>query len=150
MAFGLEAVMPIEFQILTLRIQATEKLNETQSEQVRKEALLVLEEEWIQAISSLEHKQRQTKAFVNRHRRKSEMHFGISKPVLVFQTKMGAIPGKLQYRWTGPVWIVNSKNGTYQLGTLAGEILPKWVNGFRLKPYHGDMPKNPFSQPEEE
>ena len=47
MAFGLEAVMPIEFQILTLRIQATEKLNEVQLEQVRKEALLLLEEDRI-------------------------------------------------------------------------------------------------------
>ena len=47
MAFGLEAIMPVEFQILTLRIQATEKLNELQSEQIRKEALLLLEEERI-------------------------------------------------------------------------------------------------------
>ena len=130
MAFGLEAVMPVEFQIPTLRIQATEKLNELQSEQIRKEALLFLEEDRIQAMSALEHKQRQTKAFVNRHRRKTKTHFGIGKLVLVFQTKMGAMPGKLWYRWTGPIWIVNNKNGTYQVGTLAGEILPKWVNVF--------------------
>ena len=83
-------------------------------------------------MTTLEHKQRQTKAFVNRHQRKSEMQFGIGKPVLVFQTKMGAMPGKLRYRWRGPVWIVNSKNGTYQLRTLSGEILPKLINGFRL------------------
>ena len=57
---------------------------------------------------------------------------------------MGAMPGKLRFRWIGPVSIVNSKNGTYQVGTLSGEILPKWVNGFRLKPYHGPMPENPF------
>ena len=112
MAFGLKAVMPIEIQIPTLHIQATNKLNETESEQARKEALLVLEEQ-IQAMSALEHKQRQTKAFVNRHRRKSETQFGIGKPVLVFQTKMGAMPGKLRYRWTSLVWIVNRKNGMY-------------------------------------
>ena len=53
------------------------------------------------------------------------------------------------YRWTGPIWIINSKNGTYQLGSLTREVLPKWVNGFRLKPYLEDMPVNPFSQPEE-
>ena len=57
---------------------------------------------------------------------------------------MGAMPGKLRYRWAGPVWIVNSKNGTYQLGALSSEILSKWVNGFRLKPYHGPIPENPF------
>ena len=95
-------------------------------------------------MSAIEHKQRQTKAFVNRHRRQTETQFGIGKPVLVFLIKMGVMPGKLRYRWIGPVWIVNSKNGTYQLGTLSGEILPKWVNGFRLKPYHGEMPENPF------
>ena len=124
--------MPVEFQMPTLRIQATKKLNELQSEQIRKEALLLLEEDRIQDMTTLEHKQRQTKAFVNRHRRKTETQFGIGKPVLVFQTKMGVMPSKLRYRWTRLVWIVNSKNGTYQLGTLAGEILPKWVNGFRL------------------
>ena len=30
------------------------------------------------------------------------------------------------------------------LGTLAGEILLKWVNGFRFKPYVGPTPSNPF------
>ena len=37
--------------------------------------------------------------------------------------------------------------GSYQLEMLVGEILEKWVNGFRLKPYHGLMPRNPFEQP---
>ena len=36
--------MPIKFQNPILRIQVTEKLNEIQSEQVRKETLLLLEE----------------------------------------------------------------------------------------------------------
>ena len=45
MAFGLEVVMPLEFQILTLRVQATEILDELLLEQIRKEALLLLEEE---------------------------------------------------------------------------------------------------------
>ena len=35
-------------------------------------------------------------------------------------------------------------NGSYQLGTLAGEVKGKWANGFRLKPYKGHMPANPF------
>ena len=55
------------------------------------------------------------------------------------------MPRKLIFRWTGPYWIVDN-NYTYQVGTLVGEILPKWVNGFRLKPYKGPMPRNPFEQ----
>ena len=72
--------------------------------------------------------------------------FEIGKPVLVFQTRMGKMPGKLRFRWTGPYWITREYNGSYQLGTLAGEVLGKWVNGFRLKPYKGPMPRNPFEQ----
>ena len=55
LAFALEAVMPIEFQIPTLWIQATKKLNELHLEQVWNEALLLLEEDRIQAMLALEH-----------------------------------------------------------------------------------------------
>ena len=37
MAFSLEAVMMIEFQVPTLWVQVTERLDEVQSEQVRKQ-----------------------------------------------------------------------------------------------------------------
>ena len=67
MAFGLEVVMPIEFQITILRVQATKRLDDLQSKQSKKEALLLLKEERIQAMSALEQKQRETKAFVDRH-----------------------------------------------------------------------------------
>ena len=53
-----------------------------------------------------------TKAFGDRHRRQTEKQFAIGKPVLVFQTKMGLMPRKLRFRWTGPYWIVDNKNGT--------------------------------------
>ena len=56
LAFGLEAVMPIEFQIPTLRVQATKKLDKLQSKQSRKVALLLLEEERIQVMAALEQK----------------------------------------------------------------------------------------------
>ena len=39
--------------------------------------------------------------------------------------------------------------GSYQLGTLDGEVLEKRVNGFRLKPYYGPLPRNLFKQPDE-
>ena len=68
----------------------------------------------------LEQKQRRTKAFVDRHRKSKDNLFAIGKPVLVFQTNMGLMPGKLRFRWIGPFWIVNTYNGTYHVGTLAG------------------------------
>ena len=96
MDFGLEAVMPIEFQVPILRVQVTERLDDEQSERVRKEQLLVLEESRLRAMCALEQKQRQTMAFVDRHRRQKEKKF-VGKPVLVFQTKMGTMPGNLSF-----------------------------------------------------
>ena len=59
---------------------------------------------------------------------------------------MGKMPGKLRFRWTGPYWIVATEKGTFTLGTLVEEILPQKVNGFRLKPYAGATPPNPFKK----
>ena len=52
--------------------------------------------------------------------------------------------GKLRFRWTGPFFIIDEFNNTFQLGTLAGDIVRSWVNGFRLKPYHDKIPPNTF------
>jgi hypothetical protein len=146
LAFGLEAVMPVEFQIPSLRIQVKERLGEKESERIRLETLLELEENRIASLLQLELEQRRRKAFVDRHRRGNEKEFEVGKPVLLFQTRMGNMPGKLRFRWTGPFWITKEYNGSYQLGTLAGEVMGKWANGFRLKPYKGQMPANPFKQ----
>ena len=48
--------------------------------------------------------------------------------------------------FTTPFWITKEYNGSYQFGTLSGEVIDKWANGFRLKPYKGHMPANPFKQ----
>ena len=49
----------------------------------------------------LEQKQRWTKAFVDPHWNSKKNLFDIGKPVLVFETKMGSMPEKLHFRWTG-------------------------------------------------
>ena len=70
--------------------------------------------------------------------------FEIGKAVLVFQTKMGSMPGKLRFQWTGLDWIIGVENGAFELGTLTIEILRQKVNVFRLTPYSGPTPPNPF------
>ena len=94
----------------------------------------------------MEQDQCRAKAFVDHHRKGNERSFKIDKAILAFQTQMGQMLGKLLFWWTGPYWIIDAIKGTYQLGTLAGEVLPKWGNGFRLKPYAGPTPPNPFSE----
>ena len=146
MVFGLEVVMPIEFQVPSLRVQVKERLSEAQSEQYRLEQILELGEHRVASMAQLEQRQRQCKDFIDRHRKGQEKVLTIGKPVLIFQTRLGAMLGKLRFRWTGPFWITDEFNGTFQLGTLAGDIVKSWVNGFRLRPYHGNTPANPFTE----
>jgi hypothetical protein len=102
MAFGLEAVMPSEFIVPSLRIQSEYRLNESESEHARVEQLLRLEEERIRNMQVLEHEQRLRKAFLDRHRKRNEERFVKGKVVLLFQSRSGLMPGKLRLRWTGP------------------------------------------------
>ena len=144
LVFGLEVVMLVEFQVPSLRIEVPERLSERQSEQVCLQQLVELGEARLHSMAILEHEQWQGKAFVDQHRGTNEKQFKIGKTVLVFQTCMGQMLGKLRFRWTGSYWIIGAKNGTLELGTLAREVLRQKVNGFRLKPYLGPTPPNPF------
>ena len=83
---------------------------------------------------------------MDRHQKGLEKELTIGKPILVFQTRLSAMPSKLRFWWTGPFWIIDEFNGTFQLGTLAGETVKRWVNGFRLRPYQGSTPPNPFAK----
>ena len=134
LAFGLEVVMPVEFQVPSLRIQVRERLPKGKSKQIQLQHLLELGKNRVRSMAILEQEQRRRKAFVDRHRHAREKDFTVGKAVLVFQTRMGQMPGKLRFRWTGPYWVVGAENDTFQLGTLAGEVLRQKVNGFCLKP----------------
>ena len=134
--------MPIEFQIPTLRIQATEKLNEIQSEQVRKETLLLLEEGNVSIRAQAEANEgiRKSPSMENQNsirNRKASTSISYQDGVYARQTSVYMDRTSVDCQ---------QKNGMYKLGDLSGEILPKWVNGFRLKPFYGDMPDNPFKE----
>ena len=74
-AFGVEALMPTEFLVPSLRIQVEHRLNEKQSEQARSEGLLRLQEERLNSLNMLEHEQQVRKSFVDRYRRFNEEKF---------------------------------------------------------------------------
>ena len=94
--------MPIEFQLPSLRIQVRDRLSETKSEEVWLHQLLELGEKCVHSMAMLEQEQRWRKAFVDRHRNAREKEFAVGRVVLVFQTRMGHMPGKLRFHWTGP------------------------------------------------
>jgi hypothetical protein len=93
MAFGLEAIMPTEFIVHSLRTQLEHKLNESESEHAQVDQLLRLEEERIRSMEALEHEQQLRKAFVDQHRKRNEDQFGKGKAVLLFQSRSGLLPG---------------------------------------------------------
>ena len=97
LAYDLEAVMPIEFQVPSLRIQVRERMSEADLEQICLHQLLTLGETWVNSLAALELNQQRRKAFVDQHRERIEEEFGKGKVVLVFQTRMGKMPGKLRY-----------------------------------------------------
>ena len=103
-------------------------MTEGASEQIRLQQLLALGETWVNSLAAVELDQQQRNAFVDRHRRRNKENFGKGRAVLVFQTRMGKMLGKLRFRWTGPYWIVAAEKRTFTFGTLAGEILPQKVN----------------------
>ena len=81
-------------------------------------------------MAILEHEQRQRNASVDQHHNTYEKYFEIGKVVLVFQTRMGQMLGKLRFRWIEPYCIIGAENRTFELGTLAGGVLRQKVNKF--------------------
>ena len=80
-------------------------------------------------MTILEQERCQQRAFVDRHRQGNKKTFDIGKVMLVFQTLMEPMLGKLQFKWIGPYRIMDTENDTFELGMLADKILPKKVNG---------------------
>ena len=57
LAFGLEAVMPIEFQVPSLQIQVRDRLSKGQPEQIWLQQLLELDEARVRSMAILEQEQ---------------------------------------------------------------------------------------------
>ena len=89
--------MPVDFHIPSLRIQVKERMSEEASERIRLQQLLALGETWVRSLAILELDQQRRRAFMDRHRGQNEKVYAIGKTVLVFQTRMGKMPGKLRF-----------------------------------------------------
>ena len=101
----------------------------------------------LRQLSELQSEVRQARraGWVYHHRKKREKDLIPGAAVLVFPSRSGLLLSKLNIWWTRPIWILKVYNdGTFPLGTLQGQYVPKLVNGFRLQLYHGVMPDNLF------
>ena len=89
--------MPVDFHIPSLRIQVKERMSEEASERIRLQQLLALGETWVRSLAILELDQQRRRAFMDRHHGRNAKLFSVGKVVLMFQTGMGKMPGKLHF-----------------------------------------------------
>ena len=135
LVYGIEAILPIELEVKSLRIAIEERLGNTESLQHRLMELEKLDETRMQALLNMEAIQRRRKSYYDSKLRRKE--FKKNDWVLLYDSRFMNFPGKFQFRWHGPYRVVEVYgNGSVELEDFQGEKLRTRINGHRLKVYH--------------
>ena len=135
-------VMPMEYIIPSLCITAAIGMDDAKALEERIAQLIQLEEDSFIDVSHQQVAKDQKKVWYDQHIKKKLFAEGYL--VLLYDSKFMKHPGKLQMHWIGP-YLVHSitSGGAVQFQQLDGAMLPKLVNGSRLKPYRtGPEPCN--------
>nr|XP_027124268.1 uncharacterized protein LOC113740960 [Coffea arabica] len=107
-------------------------LNTDRDGKERKLQLQELEEIRLEAYDNARLYKERTKSFHDRLVRTK--HFSVGQKVLLFNSRLKFMPGKLRSRWMGPYAIVNIfSNSVVEIRSLETDKSFK-VNGHRLKP----------------
>ncbi|MCO5554804.1 hypothetical protein L7F22_008339 [Adiantum nelumboides] len=132
MVYGIQAILPLEFLIPTLRVaKELEWTRHELSEQL--EVQEKLDETKLRAMASIYAQKRNMKSFFDQHVINKE--FATWDYILMYTLKQHS--KKLQKRGNGPYVIHDiSHSGAIKLATLEGEEMPNWISGCRLKKYH--------------
>ncbi|MCO5582245.1 hypothetical protein L7F22_036137 [Adiantum nelumboides] len=154
MVYGIQAILPLEFLIPTLRIaqklewtrhelskqiDVLEKLDETRLKAVASiyaqkqiDVLEKLDETRLKAVASIYAQKRNMKSFFDQHVINKELATG--DYVLMYTLKQHS--RKMQKRRNGPYVIQDiSPSEAIKLATLEGEEKLNWISGCRLKKY---------------
>ena len=135
LVYGIEAVLPIELEIPSLRIAVDSRLTVAESLSDR---LLMLEsrsERRRASVQHLEAMKRRRKAVFNKRHKVRTLQPGTS--VMLQDARKLEFPGKSHALWLGPFWVTNVyDNNSVQLATLDGTYFPTRTNGGRCKLYN--------------
>lgn len=135
LVYGQEAILPIEFEIPTLRIAIENRLGDVDSLQDRLTKLESLDENRRDALFNTYVAQQRRKTFYDS--KLAPKQFNVGDLVLLYDSQFFKFPGKLQIHWLGPYEVVNiNPNGSAQLKDFEGKLLPTCINGYRLKTYY--------------
>lgn len=134
LVYGVESILPIEFEVPSLRIAMNAHMSTNQSLKERLERLEALDEARMISTQHVEAIQRRKKvAFDKRHKVR------ILQPgmlILLQDARRLDFPGKFDALWLGPYLMHDVfPNNSVQLETLNGELFPTRTSGNRLKEY---------------
>ncbi|KAG9444850.1 hypothetical protein H6P81_016190 [Aristolochia fimbriata] len=137
LVYGVEAVLPLEIQIPSLRVALREGLTEEENIRLRLQELESLDEKRLEAQQRLEcYQARLTRAFNKKVKlrsfQKGDLVLAVRRPIMT-TSKDG---GKFAPKWEGPLVVQEVyTNGAYKLVTPEGRRLPA-INGKFLKKFY--------------
>jgi hypothetical protein len=135
LVYGLEAILPIELEVESLRIAIDERMGDTESLEARFQDLVRLDEERSAALLRTEAIQKRRKSYYDSKIKPKT--FRINDWVLLYDSRYMKFPGKFQFRWLGPYQVKEVfPNGSVQLADLGGRFFVTRINGNRLKRYY--------------
>ncbi|KAL3690876.1 hypothetical protein R1sor_004527 [Riccia sorocarpa] len=135
LTYGLNPILPIEFEVPTYRILCEERLADEDSQDHRHQQLVKLEEDREQSKSDVTTIQQKRKE--NHDKRIRKIDVKDKDLVLLYENRHIKFPGKLHLRWMGPYRVTKVfDNGSLQLADLEGNPLAARVNGWRVKRYY--------------
>jgi hypothetical protein len=142
LVYGLEAVVPMEYLVPSLRIASFTDMDVTGVVQERLVQLVELEEDRFIAGFHQQVQKEREKPYHDRHIKKKAFKKG--DLVLVYDSKFMKHPGNFRTHFLGPYEVAYvTEGGAMQLKTLNGEWKERLVNGSWLKLYYNNqLPHN--------
>ena len=139
LAYGQEAVMPMEYIVPSLKITVLIDLADEETVEERLLHLVELEEDRFIARFRQQVQMNREKDWHDRHIRSKAIKEG--DLVLMYDNKFARFPGKFCKHWLGPYQVKHvTEEGAANLAWLDGTMFPTMVNGSRLKLYRDSHP----------
>ncbi|KAG8479126.1 hypothetical protein CXB51_028998 [Gossypium anomalum] len=135
LVYGMEAVLPIEVEITSLRVLSELKLDEAEWIQYRYDQLNLIEEKRLKAIRNGQMYQRRMMRAYNKKFRPKVFHEGdlVLKKILPMQKYFR---GKWMPNWEGPYVVKKAfSRGALILAEMDGKSLPNPINSDSIKRY---------------
>lgn len=134
LVYGIEATLPIEFEVKSLRVAVNSRLTDSRSLRSRLAFLEELDERRRMSAQHIEAIQRRRKITFDKKHKKRTLRTGML--VLLQDARKLDFPGEFDAVWLGPYLISEVfANNSIQLETLNGERFPTCTSGSRCKEY---------------